>query len=239
MRIAVLGNSHVACLKQGWDRIAARHPDLHLSFFASRQEGLKGLRLEGGALVPGDAALARDIAITSGGLERVVLADFDLFLVHALGLAAPAMDLRLSSAVQRQICRDALARSLNMSLCRLIRGASSAPIVIGLNPQRAPDESSPVPRHRLPYGEVCAVLARHVELDNVRLVEQPAHTLANGWNTRDELSRGSTRLDVGDRISNAEHPVNETSHMNAEFGRIYMESVAASLAGYRQASVTA
>ncbi len=229
MRICVLGNSHVACLKQGWDHVGARYPDLKVTFFASRQEGLKALRRDGDSLTPGNAALAKDLAFTSGGLDRVELAAYDVFLVHALGLAAPPMDRRLSGAVQRQICKDALGRSLNRSLCGLIRSASASPICIGLNPQRGLVESGPSQRHRLFYGDTCAMLGGQIDLDNTRLIEQPAQTLADGWHSRSELSRGSTRLDVGDRISNAAHPVDETVHMNTEFGCLYMENFVASL----------
>ena len=32
--ILIMGNSHVACLKQGWDTIKSQHPDVTLEFFA-------------------------------------------------------------------------------------------------------------------------------------------------------------------------------------------------------------
>lgn len=229
MNVCILGNSHVACLKQGWDRIGMRHPDMRMTFFASRQERLKGLALQGRSLVPADAALARDIAFTSGGLDRVDLSAFDVFLVYALGLAVPAMDLRLSSAVQRLICRHVLQRSLNLSICGLIRSATQAPIFIGHNPQIAFDERLPLAPNRLPFESAVALLAEQIDLADARLLCQPAQTLFNGWNTRVELSRGSTRLDVGDSISNAEHPADEVMHMNAEFGALYMAQFAAAL----------
>lgn len=43
-RIAVVGNSHVGAIKLGWDRVAERHPDLQVEFFAA--PGIQFLRLK-------------------------------------------------------------------------------------------------------------------------------------------------------------------------------------------------
>lgn len=227
MKVCVLGNSHAGSFKRGWDRLRERAGDTRLVFFASRQNGLAGLRAEGGALVPATPALARDSAYTSGGLERIVVADYDVFLTVGLGLRLPVLDARLSAAVQAQVCRDQLARALNLRLVQLVRSVSPAPIWIAANPQRAADaEPRPAP-HRLPYVQVHRVMQAQLGLDGATLLAQPAATLADGWHTDARFAKGSLRLDVGDRISNEAHDEGEPVHMNEDYGLACVEAFVA------------
>jgi hypothetical protein len=85
-RICVIGNSHVNALKQGWEDIAATCPDHRLTFFASLGDRIGKLELVEGCLVPQDPALLKNIVFTSGGLDRIVLADYDVYLVYGLQL---------------------------------------------------------------------------------------------------------------------------------------------------------
>jgi hypothetical protein len=225
MKICVLGNSHVASLKQGWDQLSTDYPGFELTFFASRQNGLRGLRLDGQSLVPSTPALTNNIAFTSGGKEAVVLADYDVFLTYGLGLSVPLLTKSLSSAVKSRTCLDAFERSLSSWLCRLIRKGSDAPIYIGHNPQRALRKEGFGESSRCDYEEVFGVMSAKHGLKGVSLIPQPLCTLANGWNTRMEFSSNSTRLDVGDKISNALHDDGDLQHMNGVFGKIYLQEL--------------
>lgn len=48
LRIAILGNSHVAALKLGWDQIADTRPDLDLTFFAAPGRAARAMKLKSG-----------------------------------------------------------------------------------------------------------------------------------------------------------------------------------------------
>jgi len=86
-RLCLMGNSHLAALKLGWDRLRDAHPDVAVTFFGSRGAGVcKGMRLEGGALVPSAQDLV-NFRWTSGGLKEIRLEDFDCFALVALGFA--------------------------------------------------------------------------------------------------------------------------------------------------------
>lgn len=220
LRICILGNSHAACLKEGWDRMANKYPHLQLTFFAARRDLLKGLHRTGNVLLPDTPGLARNLAFTSNGEEQVDLENYDIFLLQGLGLHLPGLDSRLSQAVLRQTHRDILHRSLSLALCKLIREASEAPIYLGHNPQKAGQMANP---QRLPYRAAWALMQAELPAASAVLLEQPAETLVNDWHTRNELSRGSTRLDVGDRISGAPHDDEDNEHMNADFGCIFLE----------------
>lgn len=223
MKICVLSNSHAASLKQGWDRLAAQYPGVQLTFFASRALGMRGLQLRGRALVPSDPALAKDLAFTSGGHETIELAGYDVFLGYGLDLRMPVLGKRLSAAVKFHACQDALNRSLNLQLCRMVREGTRAPVFIGPNPQhslRQENEGKPWPY--CGYEEVLRPMAANLDALGLKLAPQPRHTLGNGWNTKATYATGSIRLDVGDQFSNQAHPSDDLEHMNGEFGRLYL-----------------
>ena len=220
-RICILGNSHAACLKLAWDHLTKDHPDRELVFFAARGLDLRFLRVSGNALVTNKPRVAESISFTSGGADKVEVDCFDAFLTYALALRVPDLDSRLSSAVKSQACKDALGRSLNLRICRMIRQVSDAPIYIGHNPQ--PASRDELPSDQMKYAEVYGLLAKEVDVAKANLVFQPPETLVNSWNTRPELAKGSTRLDIGDDRSNEPHPDNDVTHLNMDFGLIYLE----------------
>ncbi len=220
-RICILGNSHAASLKLAWDQLTRDHPDRELVFFAARGLDLRFLRVSGNALVTNKPRVAESISFTSGGADKVEVDGFDAFLTYALALRVPEIDRRLSSAVKSQVCRDTWDRSLNLRICRMIRRVSDAPIYVGHNPQ--PASGDELPSEQMTYAEVHGLLARELDVAGASLIAQPPETLTNGWNTRPELAKDSTRLDVGDKSSNVPHPEDDVSHMNMNFGRVYLE----------------
>ena len=220
-RICIFGNSHAASLKLAWDQLTKDHPDRELVFFAARGLDLRFLRVSGNALVTNKPRVAESISFTSGGADRVEVDGFDAFVTYALALMVPDMDRRLSSAVKTQACRDVLGRSLNLRICHMIRKVSDAPIYVGHNPQRA--SSDELPSEQMTYAEVHALLAKELDVAGAQLIAQPPETLVNGWNTKPQLARDSTRLDIGDKHSNEPHPEDDVSHMNMDFGRAYLE----------------
>ena len=86
-RVCVLGNSHSAALHMAWkNRLAAATPNVAMTFFAAKSQMLRHVTLRDGVLVPDDRELADKIALTSGGLTRIVLGDYDAFVLGGLGM---------------------------------------------------------------------------------------------------------------------------------------------------------
>lgn len=225
-RICMLGNSHIASLKNAWTKIGSTHPDYELVFFASRQEGLSALRLEGNTLIPSSEETARDIRFTSGGRSTIELDEYDAFVTYGLLLSLPSLDRRLSSAVLRRSIVDGISNTLNIRLCKTIREGSRKPVFIGHNPLRAtPDPRLELRANMLDYHQLVDVVNSAIEIENASLISQPEQTIVHGWFTRGEYSRGSTRLDVGDNASNAPHPDNDYDHMNEAFGTLWLQSL--------------
>jgi hypothetical protein len=220
VRVCILGNSHTASLRQGWDDIQRQWPGVEITFFASRAHGLAGLDLRDGRLLPSNAELARDLAYTSGGRDSVDLDCYDVFLVYGSWLVLPPLDPRLSSAVRKAAIRDLMHGSLNFSICSMLLGKPAAVVFSGHDPQPAGD---PEGACVCSYDQIFASAAGFARECGIRLVKQPLATFGNSWNTAPALSKGSTRLDLGDSMSNELHVEWDVIHMNREFGRIYMQ----------------
>src|ERR1700748_2002214 len=84
--ICVIGNSHTAAFKQAWDNRAPAVADgVSLTFFAARSQYLDTLVYEPGAFVSRDPELSERLRLTSGGKDRIDLADYDAFVLIGMG----------------------------------------------------------------------------------------------------------------------------------------------------------
>jgi hypothetical protein len=84
MKICVLGNSHLASMKTGWDLVRDTTPEYELTFFGAPKAMMDDLSLEGNALVPGTDKLRRKLSMFSEGSESIDLDSFDAFVVVGL-----------------------------------------------------------------------------------------------------------------------------------------------------------
>lgn len=94
-RIAVIGNSHVASLRNGWEQVGHRHDAIHLDFFAAPHPGFNELELGPGLRfgIPEGGVGARTARLirTINGRDAIDLGEFDL--VFWAGFRWPAMAL--------------------------------------------------------------------------------------------------------------------------------------------------
>lgn len=88
MRICVIGNSHIAALKLGWDALQAsgQAPDLRPTFFGAPSDGVRHVRVENGVLSPKRKDIAEHFR-TMGGTDRIRLDDFDAFFLIGLNVS--------------------------------------------------------------------------------------------------------------------------------------------------------
>jgi len=232
MKICVLGNSHVACLSKGWDKLKYNHKNVQLTFFAHRGEKLSGLTIKHGRLSADNQRLRRVISHTSGGREHVDPNEFDCFLIFALG-AKPYRyrPIYYSQQVHIAALEDHATHSTSWKLIERLRQITDKPIYVGHNPLHA---ASPRCDHRGgadEYYRGIAELNEYIyEPQNTLLLCQPEQTITDGFETKHEYSIGSTRLDTGDKISNEPHEEKDRTHMNAQFGELYLSDFLTMLA---------
>lgn len=229
MRVAIIGDSHVAALKAGWDALRADYPNVTVTFFASRGSGLRGLQPRDGALIPSNAELMSHLRFTSGGADRIETAAHDAFVLHGLHCLldpnAVAMPSVYSSAMAAAVTSAVMMDSLCVTTLRKLRCLCEAPCFVSATPLIVSETAAATP-------VAPGVIANHARaiqtpvLDDLsaRLVVQPVVTIVAPFNTARNFVNGALTLAVGDhRDGNAARDGN-LRHMNAAFGRLWMDT---------------
>lgn len=222
MRICVIGNSHAAALKSGWDRIGPDWPDRSLTFFAAIGMRLRHLQSDGAVLRSDHAALKQNMAATSGGSTEIDLSAYDLFLIAGLLLEVPLTDPRQSAAV-RTFARNAARNSLAVQLARMVRKGTDRPIVLLPEPLKSASQDSEdrADRMRSVYAGEIAELNAGLDIVGARICGQPAQTIVGGG-TDAVFSRAAPMLQraVGDSVK--KRAKGDDVHMNGDFGALWL-----------------
>ncbi len=225
MRVCIIGNSHVAALKLGWDALAPDHPDVEIVFFAQRGNHMSDLRVDGDVLIPTTPTLASGMTFTSGGREVIDPADYDRIIVY--GLDASAYFLETGRAISHQ-CRiaaieDLLASTMAFGVVGKLRMVTDAHLFVGHVPLPAADTV----RHcayPVEYVAGCEAV-NHLFCGpmNVRFLNQPLETIVNDVRTHPDFSVGSRKLAIGDKTDLELHDQEDRWHMNRRFGMLWLE----------------
>jgi len=221
IKICVIGNSHIASLKLGWDRIGRDFPTLELTFFGARGYRMEQLQTQGEKLVPQTKALKQILAHTSGSAGEINLPKYHACLVYGLFLRLPKMAPHLSAAVKSCVAADALQASLSYETLGKIRAASPIPVFVGHDPLTCfKGETRPA----IPYTEALAYLRAAVDLADVRILEQPKHTLEQDRFTRSSYLSGAIKLEQQETAPREDQPDDNMGHMNGDFGAEFLRA---------------
>lgn len=221
MKICVIGNSHIASLKLGWDSIAGEFPGLELTFFGARGYRMEQLQRQGAKLVPQTKALQGFLSHTSGGLAEINLPKYHACLVYGLFLRLPKMAPHLSEAVKSCVAADALQASVSYETLGKIRAASPIPVFVGHDPLTCfKGETRPT----IPYRAALAYLRNAVDLANVQILEQPKHTLEQDRFTRSSYLTGAIKLEQQEASPMEDQPSDNMGHMNGDFGAAFLRA---------------
>jgi len=243
MKIAVLGNSHIASLKLAWEKLKPNYPDFELVFFGARGRDLFHLRVNSARLVPTKAKTEEQIVFTSGGLHWLDTQAFDAFLVygpyHVEGFLAFtdafkvgnfANDGRrtLSLAAFAQLCHDRLQDSLLFQLVTQTRSVCNAPIFVAPAPfpgENCLDDAASKWRNFIANDSALMQAAYYTGLNRVfaplkaTFLPQPETTIMNGLFSHRQYAEGAMRLTEG---LSTRHPSDNYWHLNQAYGEIFL-----------------
>lgn len=222
MKLCVLGNSHVAALKLGWDKIRESYPQVSIRFFAAPGSRLQHLNVDGSRLIPANKMLREILSVTSDGEPMIETSDYDAFLGYGLSFDVGPIDQHLSEAVFDTYCRERATRNNNFRLARKLMSMTKQQIFMGHIPLQAdngPIWPSPYVSYEKLFQRISAVLSE----SNITLLSQPEKTITSSIRTKNEYTKGSVRLKVSQgSFSAAEHADDDVRHMNGLFGAIYL-----------------
>jgi hypothetical protein len=225
-KLCIIGNSHVAPLKNAWTGLSALNSDIELSFFAAPGDEIQFLQIADGVLVPTTERLAAQLRFTSGGQSYI---DFDLFdAVVLCGLHLRAYRKRpghVSRAAQKVALSDHITNTMFWSALGMIRNLSSIPVYALHNPLLARVTSEhEIPRSDL-YEEGMALLMGYEGFDGRTVVlKQPTETICSGFFTNFIYTAGAPKLLETDSVPDDRYPHGDLRHMNEAYGRILFEN---------------
>lgn len=225
MKLAIIGNSHIASLKRGWAKTSENYPSVEVVFFGSKGDTLKHMEVQGRKIVPANNRVLKSISFVSGGRDSIDPAEFDAVLIYG-AQAAPfffPVSGFYSSQVIRRTMEDLVKDRVYFKLANMVRCLSEVPVYVGHTPLRAARKRDR-DQSRESYARGLALLNEVVFAPmNVRMVSQPPKTIVNGNGTAMRYSVGSRRLAVGNAVDDDLHPENDRYHMNEEFGKLWLE----------------
>lgn len=223
MKFCVIGASHTACLKQGWELVRDQFPDLDMVFFASPGSTLRHLRVRDGHLVSIDPKLTKSMTLTSGGLQDIVPGDFDAFILYGLILRLPRLRRGISRAVMLETMKDIAEKGLTVKVARRLRSVTDTKVWIGANPMKLALGGRAEPGMFYDYGTLLAELHRTFAVPDVTFLRQPAESMGADLRTMDRYGTGSVRLmQRKDQAEGEAHPDDDDKHMNGDYGRLWL-----------------
>lgn len=224
--IRIIGNSHVGSLKWAIEPRCSPPSDLKVTFIAHRGARMGRLVVDGNALVPNGPELRAALKFTSGGLPRIVPADYDDILVYGMLNFYRPPGSEFSAAVLAQDCEDHVTRSVCWKLAGQIRQMSSVPVYAGHAPMPAVRPGvKEQPADVRTYDRGVGLIGSVLKVRGVELVGQPEEALCNGLHSRASLARRSRRLEVGGKSTDGLHSKDDRGHMNDKFGALYLQHV--------------
>lgn len=247
-RIAIIGNSHVAALKMGWDLIEADYPHLTVVFFASAGKLAQTRTLQGKVFGFLDPKPSPNEVIFGNHSERSIdLATFD----HVLRVSEAKKESLLATVLETTVVdgwpADGRKHHMSVSAFEALVGYAAQVQLMSSDwrnwdspkvtscPAPYPDERclGNNKQPRLARWRVLAVrpdellwlreiyTEKHrafAEKHNIGLLTQPPETIGPTALTLKEYSEGSFRMDVGKMETSEEY-----IHMNAVFGQLMLE----------------
>jgi hypothetical protein len=156
-RLCVIGDSHLAAIKLGWEVVKSEFPHVQVDFFGSGGASLADTAIDQGRLIPTVAKVRRGFEVTSGGKDCVRLSDYDVVIIVGVGYSIyPLLWLYqryrsedhanndcpftpVSSAFFREVAASRLAGTVAVQLHDKIRKASKT--YLKIVPQPLPSDA--------------------------------------------------------------------------------------------------
>jgi hypothetical protein len=246
MKIGVIGNSHLAAFKLGWDILDSKHPDLTLTFFGSPATTMRNFRCEGNELIPTTELLKSNLIWTSGGHDRIT-GDMDAYIVIGMGFsfvhcislfkshrpfgyynAIDESQSLISESFFHAAMENTLRNSNALMIIEMLKIISSAPILYVPNPFSTKQVllNGKYPQYN--DSKICKRVFEFYNdalvnmLKNVQVYPQPIDTITDQMFTKEKFSRGSIKLKKG--LSSV-HNEDDFFHMNVDFGVISLSEI--------------
>lgn len=230
LKICIIGSSHTASLKLGWELVKSEFPDVELVYFASLGGTMRSLRAVDGKLVSIDPRVAKRISFTSGGHKSIDPRDYDAFVIYGLKLFVPRLERGISRAVMKEVIGNSVDQGLTEKTVGKLRKITDKTIWIGPAPMEtttdAVQDSGEFHAYQTLIDEIAAALA----MPSSRMLGQPPETRCPDLRTVHALGNYALRRKAGqqseadDEVESEKNLAGELKHMNSDFGVCWLRA---------------
>jgi hypothetical protein len=243
--ICIIGDSHLAALKLGWDEMRPQYPYFALDMFGSPKDRLWNTEFISGKIIPTNALVKNSFLMTSSR-DHIPVADYDAFCVVGCGFDVGRVIEKLtlhylfrsktqgahlvSDGCFKTSVVEALEATLAAKICRMVRQGSRCPIFIFPQPFRS-DMILKVRHPRGRFDQLELLIQRgddklihdlfrdscseFSKKTGVAVIHQPDETRAGNILTKRLYNEGAVRLQPGFA---RKHKQWDCTHMNKDYG---------------------
>ncbi|MBC7738902.1 MAG: hypothetical protein H7245_17185 [Candidatus Saccharibacteria bacterium] len=226
LKICIIGSSHIASLKLGWEMVRDQFADDELVFFGGPRKSWRNSRAINGKLVSIDPKLTENIRLTSGGLHEIDPNQYDAFLLYGLVLRVPRLRRGISKAVMQETVKDVVEMGLTKKVAKRLRSITNTTVWIGANPMKLALDGETEPGTFYTYDRVVAELQKNFVDLNARFLLQPSETMASDLRTPRQFGEGAVRMRQmrggANESESAQYSDDDEKHTNGEFGRLWL-----------------
>jgi hypothetical protein len=251
LRGCIIGDSHVAALKQAWDQLSTRYEGVDLDIFGSIRQTLNLLELDGSHLVSRDKEV-KSFLLKTGGSEYIDLDKYDFIFtaglvvstfqaVHLAGehptfsmKRASGMLTILSEAAFIETVKDRIKAALGYKIYEMCKIASNARVGMIVTP--APCEDM----FKLPTGQESvhksyrAIVEARDEKVVKTLFDQAVAELSSDGVTiitqpqetfSSEITTKRKYMSNSSPLGNLENFRNDNVHANSDYGSLILTNL--------------
>lgn len=229
--IAVLGNSHIACLKAAYGTVYDIAPNApQITFFGARGTHMAALNIHAATLYSQNPKVMQFLRHTSGGQSQIVLDDYHQIIICGLtrDVTRSFDSLPMTSAAVFDLALQGYWQSTGaLALVKTIRGSSNIPIAIMHDPLWSKPHSRADSLTSCWYDAYLDATQHRVwDAWDVTALGQPRASRNNRCRTKARYAKAAPQLAVGKANDHATFGTQEFRHMNASFGALRLQQIA-------------
>lgn len=239
-RILVIGNSHIASLKNGWELLKQQECQTSdLFFLGARRDRVSNLEITDGCLHSNNDEVSKSFEYTFGNKQVDLKAlKPNAILFYGMDMHFPATFFhkgalgQFSKAVQNVAFNDMVNTDWSFKVVQRVRTQFSGSIYVAMPFRASPTGQSnelnaDLDKRKADFIKTVAYANRcFYQHLGIEYIPQPFETFdLETLRSHFPFSQGSTRLAVGFDNDDEQHPKTDLNHMNAEFGAIFLRNM--------------
>lgn len=236
MKVCIVGNSHIACVKKAWDSSEASLSEkFTLTFFGSHADTLLNTTSDEYGIYPSTEQVCNSFKLTSGGHDHISFDKYDALVLHGF---SPSFRnyLSLSNYLEKHSVtsrfRDECFFNISLTMGKMIESALKSKLPVYITPRPCVSynkQEEIVEKDKISeevYGKVMSFVKDGFKSKSLIYIPQPVETLMYYNFTNKKYNEAGIGLGAVPKNDNS-HVLSSSNltHMNELYGKVYLESL--------------